>query len=248
MRGNHESCKRAGQGWWRLIDPRPLLSDRNCNEAVNDDIGDYSDPYPVPLGRDAQLIVLDTSNTAGEPILDDDIRAEKYRDLYRKLDILSQQASYNIGVNHQPILGFTARQNAKGKISVLPGNRGLQSVFSSINPLLLPPRVNAMLSGHVHLWQEVSFSSPHPTQFIAGFSGTMEDVIPLPDELPDGATPAPGAVVEHVSSWVNGFGFMTMERVGADIWEVKVWDTAGHQVNNCSIEGKKSNCQFARVK
>ncbi len=248
VRGNHESCKRAGQGWWRLIDPRPLLPGRDCNIATNDNIGDYSDPYAVPLGKDAQLIVLDTSNTAGEPIPDGDIRADKYRDLYRKLDTLSQQASYNIGVNHHPILGFTAKQDAKGKISLLPGNRGLQSVFSGINPLLLPPRVNAMLSGHVHLWQEVSFSSPHPTQFIAGFSGTLEDVIPLPEELPEGATPAPGAVVEHFSSWVNGFGFMTMDRTGANIWEVKVWDTAGHEVNSCNIEGKKSICKVARVK
>ncbi|MGZ3241616.1 MAG: metallophosphoesterase, partial [Burkholderiaceae bacterium] len=23
VRGNHESCARAGQGWWRLLDPRP---------------------------------------------------------------------------------------------------------------------------------------------------------------------------------------------------------------------------------
>ena len=24
VRGNHESCSRAGQGWWRFLDPRPL--------------------------------------------------------------------------------------------------------------------------------------------------------------------------------------------------------------------------------
>jgi hypothetical protein len=34
-------------------------------------------------------------------------------------------------------------------------------------------------------------------------------------------TPAPGAVVEHFSSWVDGFGFMTMERRGADQWAWK---------------------------
>ena len=111
--------------------------------------------------------------------------------MYRKLDILSQRASYNIGVNHHPILGFAARQDAKGKVSLLPGNQGIQSIFGAINPLVLPPRVNAMLSGHVHLWQEVSFSSPHPAQFVVGFSGTMEDVVLLPAALPTGATPAP---------------------------------------------------------
>lgn len=133
-------------------------------------------------------------------------------------------------------------------MTVLPGNQGMQSVFGAINPLIMPPRINALLSGHVHMWQEVSFSSPHPTQFVAGFSGTMEDVVPLPVELPPGATPAPGAVVEHHSSWVNGFGFMTMERTGHNQWEVRVWDAAGHQVNSCSMNGSHSACELVQVK
>ncbi len=247
IRGNHESCKRAGQGWWRLVDPRPYEFARDCNDASNDDIGDYSDPYSIPLGGDAQLIVLDTSNTAGEPIAEDDIRASKYRSLYQKLDLLTHKASYNIVANHQPILGFTAKKDKNGNISVLPGNQGLQSIFTAINPLILPPRVNALLSGHVHLWQEVSFSSPHPTQFITGFSGTMEDVIPLPRELPKDASPAPGAIVEHFSSWVNGFGFMTLERTGATQWDVKVWDAQGNQVNACKIVGETSSCDISNV-
>ena len=248
VRGNHESCARAGQGWWRMIDPRPLLAGRDCNDAANDEQGDFSDPYAVPLGGDAQLIVLDTSNTSAGIIPEGDIRQIKYRDLYNKLDVLSQQAAYNIAVNHHPILGFSAKQDKQGKVTLLPGNQGMQSVFGAINPLIMPPRVNALLSGHVHVWQEVSFSSPHPTQFVAGFSGTMEDVVPLPEQLPPGATPAPGAVVEHHSSWVNGFGFMTMERKGARQWEVKVWDTTGRQVNACSVDGSHSTCDLAQVK
>lgn len=247
VRGNHESCGRGGQGWWRFLDPRALTPGRDCNDPVSDVIGDYSAPYAVPIGGDAQLIVLDTSNTTGQPIPEGDIREAKYRDMYRQLEILSQQASYNIGVNHHPILGFAATKDSKGKISIRPGNLGIQSVFGAINPLILPPRVNAMLSGHVHLWQEVSFSSPHPTQFIAGFSGTMEDTVPLPAVLPAGASPAPGAIVEHFSSWVQGFGYMTMERIGTDQWDVKVWDTSGHKVNACRIAGSKSSCEIARV-
>ena len=248
VRGNHESCARAGQGWWRMLDPRSLQPGRDCNVASNDEIGDFSDPYAVPLGDDAQLIVLDTSNTINGIIQTGDVRQNKFRDMYSKLEKLSQQASGNIVTNHHPILGFAAKKNKDGDISLLSGNQGIQSVFSAINPLIMPPRVNAMLSGHIHLWQEVSFSSPHPTQFIAGFSGTMEDVVPLPARLPPGATPALGAVVEHFSSWVSGFGFMTMERKGSTQWEVKVWDTHGKQVNSCSIEGSHSNCEFEQVK
>ena len=242
VRGNHESCARAGQGWWRMMDPRPMAPARDCNDAANDDTGDFSDPYAVPLGGDAQVIVLDSSNTAGKPIPEGDVRAAKYRDMYRKLDALSQQASYNIGVNHHPILGFETAKDAAGNVKVLTGNRGLQSVFGAINPMLLPPGVSVMLSGHVHAWQEVSYATPHPTQFIAGFSGTQEDVVPLPANLPADATPAVGAIVEHHSSWVDGFGFMTMERSGASSWIVKVWDPDGRPVNTCRIDGRKSQC------
>ncbi|HSY29460.1 MAG TPA: metallophosphoesterase [Burkholderiaceae bacterium] len=248
VRGNHESCARAGQGWWRLIDPRPLVPGRDCVTAANDDNGDYSDPYAVPIGGDSQFIVLDTSNTPGGVIQPGDIRQIKYADLYRKMDKLSQQAGYNIGVNHHPILGFAAKEDKKGNISVLPGNGGLQSVFGPINPLFLPPRMNAMLSGHVHVWEEISFSSPHPTQFVAGFSGTSEDTVPLPATLTADQAPAPGAIVDHFSSWVNGFGYMTMERKGANQWDVKIWNVTGQQVNSCKIEGKKSVCEIAQVK
>ena len=248
VRGNHESCSRAGQGWWRMIDPRPLQPGRDCNQASDDDKGDYSDPYAVPLGEGAQLIVLDTSNTSGELIPPGDIRQSKYRDSYEKLESLSRQAAYNIVANHQPILGFDASQDKQGAVTLHPGNQGLQSVFGAINPLLLPPRVDVLLSGHVHVWQEVSFSSPHPTQFVTGFSGTLEDMVPLPDKLPDGATPSQGAVVEHHSSWVNGFGFMTMERKGAEQWAVNVWDADGKIRNACTIVGRHSVCEKTQVR
>ena len=129
IRGNHESCARAGQGWWRMLDPRPLLPGRDCNNAANDEIGDFSDPYAIPLGGDAQLIVLDTSNTINGIIQESDIRQTKYRDMYNMLEKLSQQANYNIAANHHPILGFAAKKNQLGEVTLLPGNQGIQSVF-----------------------------------------------------------------------------------------------------------------------
>ena len=104
-----------------------------------------------------------------------------------------------------------------------------------------------LLSGHVHLWEQVSFASAHPTQFVAGFSGSAEDTLPLPSMPPPGKTPAPGAIVEHMSSWIGGFGFMTMERSGADQWSVKVWDRDGRERNSCTVKGSKSRCELAQV-
>lgn len=245
VRGNHESCARAGQGWWRMLAPFPLLPGRDCNSADDDRSGDYSDPYAVPLGGDAQLIVLDTSNTSNEPIPRGDPRSARYRDSYRRLELLSRRAGYNIVAMHHPLLGFAAERDSRGTVALQPGNRGLQSVFGAIDPLLMPPRIDVLLSGHVHMWQQLSYSSPHPSQFVAGFSGTMEDLVAVPARLPPGATPAPGAVVEHHSSWTGGFGYMTLERIAAISWSVGVWNSEGRKIATCSITGRHSRCMRA---
>ena len=247
VRGNHESCSRAGQGWWRMLDSRPLRAGQDCNDPGNDNIGNYTEPYAVPLGNDAQLIIFDSSNTQNSVFAPDDLRRKIYSDDYRKIEKLSQNADFNFMANHHPILGVDAELDEQGRVDLKPGNQGIQSVFGKINPLIIPPRIDVLLSGHIHVWQEVSFSSPHPTQFVAGFSGTMEDLVPLPAHLPPGTSPAPGAVIEHHSSWVNGFGYMTMERKGPQQWDVKVWDDSGRQVNTCNINGRHSVCALAQV-
>jgi hypothetical protein len=88
-RGNHENCQRGGQGYWRFLDPRPLLKGRDCNAAADDDSGNYSDPYAVPIGQATQLLVLDTANTTWKGLKPGDTGYAKYQDLYRKLDALA---------------------------------------------------------------------------------------------------------------------------------------------------------------
>jgi hypothetical protein len=248
VRGNHESCNRAGQGWWRFVDPRPLSPGRDCNDAANDDTGDFSPPYAVPLGDGAQIIVMDTSDTSAEAIAPSDPLAAHYRQLYADMAVLAARQPYTIVTSHHPLLGFAARVSKATEQTVLdPGNQGLQSAFGALNPWLFPPTVQLALSGHVHVWQQISFSSPHPTQFVAGFSGTQEDVVPIPATLPADASVAPGAAVEAFSSWVDGFGFMTLTRTGTQTWDVEVRDQNGAVVNRCEINGRRSKCDIAQV-
>ena len=248
-RGNHESCARAGQGWWRYLDPQPYLAQRNCDLPAGDAVADHAEPYAVPLGGDAQLIVFDTSNTNWRGLPESDPRRARYRDTWRAIARLASGASYNIGVDHHPLFAFGANQDAKtGKLSLFGGDKGLLDAFGDMDKGYLPPSIAMLLSGHVHLWEQLSFSSRHPTQLVSGFSGTAEDTVPLPAAIPPGSEPAPGAVVEHFSSWVDGFGFMTLERLGAASWEVGVWDRHGQRRNRCTVEGSKSRCDLAQVR
>ena len=248
-RGNHENCSRAGQGWWRWLDPRPFEAGRDCDRPADDARGEHSDPYAVPLGGGAQLIVFDTANTNYKGLPKTDPRRAAYADSYRKIDALAQRARYNIGVDHHPLFAFGANRDARtGEITLFGGDRGLLDAFGDVDPAYLPRSISMLLSGHVHLWEQVSFASAHPTQFVAGFSGTSEDIVPLPAAPPAGVSPAPGAIVEHMSSWIDGFGFMTLERTGPDAWLAKVWDLDGRERNSCKVEGKKSVCAVAHVR
>ena len=246
-RGNHESCNRAGQGWWRFIDPRPLVAGRDCNAAKDDDVGDYSDPYAVPIGGGAQFIVMDSSNTKNSAFKPDSHAAKVYADNFRKYEELAAKAPYSIMVEHHPILG-PAAGIAKGQMQLYPGNVGLQSAWGPLKANMTPPNVKLLLSGHVHLWEALSFSSDHPAQFVAGFSGTQEEMVPVPETLPAGYEVAPGAVVDNYSSFIIGFGFMSMTRIGdTDGWDIEVHGRDGKVLNHCKVLGSKSVCDMGRV-
>jgi hypothetical protein len=247
-RGNHETCVRGGQGWWRFLDPRPLRPENSCDDPAMDSIGDYTDPYAVPLGLEAQLLVFDSASTSYKGFKAGDIRLEKYADTYRKLAALAARARHNIAVDHHPLYGFGAEQDKQtGAIKLFGGDAGLIQTFGAIQPRLLPANVDVLLSGHVHLWEQLSFSSDHPSQFVSGFAGTAEDIVPLPASVPPGTTPAPGAVVEAMSSWIDGFGFMSMERRGPDRWDVVIHDRDGRERNSCTVEGRHSRCAMPQV-
>jgi hypothetical protein len=247
-RGNHESCARGGQGWWRFLDPHPLGPGAGCDDPARDDTADYSDPYAVPLGGDAQLLVFDSANTSYKGFQQGDVRLPKYAATWRKLEALAGRARHTIAVDHHPLYGFGATQDKKtGEVKLFGGDAGLIQTFGAIQPRLLPANVEVLLSGHVHLWEQVSFSSDRPSQFVSGFAGTAEDIVPLPAAVPPGTTPAPGAVVEAMSSWIDGVGFMTMERRGADRWEVVIHDRDGRERNTCVVEGRHSRCALPQV-
>ncbi len=244
VRGNHESCRRAGQGWWRDLDPRPLEAGRDCNLPQNDQIGDYSDSYAVPLGDRAQILVMDTSAAGKKALAADDPAARIYARNWQQILQLARRADENLLANHQPVLGFAARTSQQGQIRLLPGNAALQSVLFSGTDNPYPASVSLLLSGHVHVWEALDFTGAWPSQFIAGFSGTEEDIVPLPHRLPADAEPAPGVRVAHFSSWVDGFGFMTLQRTGKRRWLAEVHDRNGRIVNTCRIDGQHSQCRL----
>ncbi len=250
VRGNHETCVRAGQGWLRLLDPSPLAPHRDCNDPADDDIGNYSQTYAVPLDTDTQIAVWDSANAPppSKPLAPDDVRAIHYALTASEIEAIAKQKPHTFLANHHPLLAFAAtKDKTTGEDVLHPGNLGLQSVFLRTEPKLFPKGVDLVLNGHIHVLEQLSFGVDYPSELVTGFSGTQEDIVPLPAHLPPTETPAPGAVVQNFSSWVDGFGFAELERVSLSTWRIRIFDVEGKQVNACSLVGRVSKCQVDQV-
>ncbi|TMI01867.1 MAG: hypothetical protein E6H46_11360 [Betaproteobacteria bacterium] len=145
-------------------------------------------------------------------------------------------------MNHHPILAF-APDSRTQPTGLYPGNESLQSVLQPINAeMLFPKNVDALVSGHVHLVEIVSYATPQPTQIVSGNGGSWADM-PLPHDLPPGATPAPGAVVESFVT-TDRYGYMTLERdaEAGGAWRIEARDREGRVITTCSLRDRKTRC------
>ena len=236
-RGNHEECARAGQGWSRFLDVRPYTAAMSCDDPANDNPANVSDPYTVALGADTQIVLFDSAKVGTAALATTDYKFPIYQDQFRKVAAFAADTTKTtLFANHHPILAFAPLAGAPPA----PGNVGLQAVMKTLNPVTYyPDGVKIALHGHVHDFQAISFSSNHPATFVTGNGGDNVDVN-LPDPLPAGTTPAPGAVLDKISH-TNTFGFMMMERSGSQ-WLYKAYTKTGALLTTCTPAGSKIAC------
>ncbi len=193
-----------------------------------------------------QIVVAYLAIASDEPTSPSDRRFGQFAAAYQEIKRLAGLGRYTLVATHKPIFGIAAAKT-DGDVTLHPATGGITSVFATLDPDILPKAIDVVLSGHVHLWEQVTFPNRYPTQFITGFSGTKEDVVLIPTMLPPGISPVPGIAADQFSSWIDGFGYMTLERRGKDRWRAKVWNLAGRVVNRCVIYGRHSSCDRAHV-
>lgn len=238
VRGNHETCARAGQGWFRFVDAMPWSEARSCNDRKNDANSDFSNPYTVPLSDRDQLIVFDSSRTGSKPYTPQDEAYQRYALQVQQVALQAQLRAHSMFLSHHPVLGF-AKSKVAGQVG--SGSMALQSVMHDVQGEgLFPAQISAALHGHTHLFESVSFSSAHPVALVLGNSGSANEG-GLPKSLPAGSSPAPGAVVEDFSTR-SGFGFATLDRQKSG-WTLMEWNVQGQAMIRCQLQERKSRCE-----
>jgi len=240
VRGNHEECARAGQGWFRLLDTQAYDAKRTCDDPANDGVANYSAPYAVPLGADTQVIVFDSAKAGKAALATNDPQFLAYQDAFKTVAQLAGKAkTTSLFVNHHPILGYAPIAGSRPA----GGNAALLSVMAQLNATAYyPAGVALAIHGHVHDFQAINFASNHPATFVSGNGGDNLDVA-LPDPFPAGLPPAPGVTVDRIAH-ANTFGFMLMERVGTG-WTYKAYTKTGSLMATCALANNRLNCDKA---
>jgi hypothetical protein len=233
VRGNHETCNRAGQGWYRFLDPNPYADTKSCNDPANDDAGNYNDPWAVTFG-DTQVVAFDSANTSKSAYSPstkpaDVVPFNNYTaELATAGTFTANTGLLSIFAVHHPILGFTPGSPATG------GNPGMLSVMkAAYSTAYYPPGVGLAMHGHVHDFQGINFSSGHPATFVAGHGGDNLDAA-LPNPFTPGLVPAAGTVIDKIA-YSASFGFMVMDRVGAQNWTITAYRVDGTVLTTCTM-------------
>ena len=243
VRGNHESCFRAGQGWFRFVDPLPWTAERNCNEPANDMLGDFSEPYVAAVSERTQFIVFDSSKSSGKPYKTNDPAFVKYQAQMKTATHLATLKPENFFINHHPLL---AAAPGKDPLVFKPaGSGGLQSAFGSLEPdRLFPAGVSVAMHGHVHLFEALSFQSNHPVSLVMGNSGSMNEGFAPQTVAPTDRVYKDAVVDDYASR--SEYGFATLDRMTdatPDYWQLTEYTPQGQPVIQCRIQNGKSRCQ-----
>ncbi len=241
VRGNHESCSRAGEGWFRFLDPRPFIAGHACDVSVAGD-ADYTAPYAVPVGATQQLIVFDSSSASEKSPTADSPQVATYAAQFATVAALARNKPNNWLLFHHPILGFGYNPIGgwqKGNASLIAALTTLQS------KAFFPEGVQMTIQGHVHTFELARTAGHEPLTLLTGFSGSTLDAH-FPKPLPDHFEPAPGIPILEAQT-DQEFGYSVLEQMN-DHWQLREMDVHGNVKHVFNLQLKQPPYNFLQTK
>lgn len=227
VRGNHELCSRAGQGWFYFLDPHSKVLDPYVAPPGCDAPSAFTEPYRLSFAN-LDLVVLDTANACGdedpESASGRAYEVARYRLQLNAVNALlatSDHPAWLLG--HRPIWSL---YQSDANASPSTENRTLQEALA-VTPGGLSPQVALVLSGHMHQFFSLTFQGARPPQLVIGNSGVVLSANGLPSPYAikvDGMEAAGLSVTEGTS-----YGYLEAVVRDGGHWTgtVKAFDAAG---------------------
>jgi len=211
-RGNHEDCNRSWRGWFYYLDPRPWAG-MVCEP--------FSAPYVVRLGA-FEVVVLDSS---GVTATGDEQQTRIFAE-----QLSSLKTTHAWLVDHHPFWVLSADADGQPQPVTIP----LQEAWTRASPR----GIDLIVSGHVHLFEALTFEDKRPPQIVAGMGGTLLGTL-VTDRL-DGV--AVGGTRIATIDTHRTFGYTLFTRVGAR-WRIALRTPQDGTVVACTITGRQSKCE-----
>ena len=221
VRGNHETCARGGEGWFRILYPLPMPP--TCL--------DYTEPYKLSLGK-VDLLVLDSAitNDFAEP--PDQVAAFKAQ--FETLRELATDDSWLI--THKPlyVFGHAGEQNGVEQLFID------QLVLQEASENDFPATIRLFIGGHVHLFENAALA---PVVRLSWSSATVGLFWIRPSRRRYRGIEMAGM---PVASGVNRaqFGFVILQR-HRHRWTATLRDVEGAPLFRCALRDDSLTCEPA---
>jgi predicted phosphodiesterase len=221
VRGNHESCERAYQGF----NPLSVL-DKKFNEAC----AEFDAIQLIEIG-DLLLINFDDSAFEDRKTLTDSERA-LWSTRFQKTAERIQQMSGPREVwllSHKPAFGFVPNADDAEPQEITDN---LSSVLKQSGLL---KQIHFILSGHLHT-QQIVLNQENVKQFIVGNSGTTLDSF---------GRKIMNQKLITTTDTKYSYGYSLFERQGFKKWKLSFKNTQGEETLSCQLKQQKLKCEFA---
>lgn len=232
LRGNHESCARAAEGWFRFLDPRTFsYTAASCP--------DRTDPYWATAG-DMQFAVIDTNAVADEGVKKK--QAAHYAKQFEQLAKSQGKQEYVWLFAHHPmwaVVGGDDDDDDGDKSGFSPVTATMQAAWDQAKHT---PSAQLVLTGHVHLFEALDFKDGKPPQLVLGNGGTQLDKnVP---SSPEGTKIDTRKVSDFVTQ--DTFGYAAATRNADGHWTFAIVNASGQPMYTCELRGGKTNCVAAK--
>ncbi len=220
-RGNHEQCNRAGQGWYRFLDPNAYDTTgvHTCDNPADDAIaagGNWNNPFLVNINSSTQIVVFDTANAKPQsqtPSLPTGPGSVFFNTYQSELTIAGNLVGaaplpFNLWSNHHPILGYATGTPPANPIPAFP------PIMNATFPgTYFPAPINLALHGHTHDYQALNFApgtldggatfQPAATLVSGNAGDILDTALPYPINNSSAVSPIAVATVGGVQQFAT---------------------------------------------